>query len=66
MRHDTGIRIVVCVMAVAVPCLADATQQDIAKFDRHGPTDGITVTNGLKWIDGKLLPIECGARVGPL
>jgi lysophospholipase L1-like esterase len=35
-----------------------ASQQDIAKYDPNMAVEGVTVTNGLKWIDGKLLPIE--------
>ena len=35
-----------------------AAQRDIAQFDRAHPAAGITVTNGVKWIDGKLLPLE--------
>ena len=37
---------------------AFAAQQDVAKYDRNMVVDGITVTNGLKWIDGKRLPVE--------
>ena len=37
---------------------AAAEQVDIAKYDPNMAVEGITVTNGLKWIDGKLLPIE--------
>lgn len=35
-----------------------AARRDIAQFDRAHPAAGITVTNGVKWIDGKLLPLE--------
>ncbi len=31
---------------------------DIAAYDPNMAVDGIAVTNGLKWIDGTLLPIE--------
>jgi lysophospholipase L1-like esterase len=33
-------------------------QQDIAKFDKNMAVEGVVVTNGVKWIDGRLLPIE--------
>jgi len=39
-------------------CAVSAARDDIAKYDRNMAVEGITVTNGLKWIDGKRLPIE--------
>ena len=35
-----------------------ADQADIARHDRNMAVEGIVVTNGVKWIDGRLLPIE--------
>ena len=46
--------VVVAVAALAV----QADQAEIAKHDRKMAVEGIVVTNGLKWIDGTLLPIE--------
>ena len=31
---------------------------DIARFDPYMAIGGVAVTNGVKWIDGKCLPIE--------
>ncbi len=46
-------------VVVAVAVLAvQADQAEIAKHDRKMVVEGIVVTNGLKWIDGTLLPIE--------
>ena len=28
------------------------------KYDKNMAVEGIVVTNGIKWVDGKLLPIE--------
>ena len=33
-------------------------EDDIAKYDSRMAVEGIVVTNGVKWIDGRLLPIE--------
>jgi hypothetical protein len=33
-------------------------QDEIAKYDANMAQKGVVVTNGVKWIDGKLLPIE--------
>ena len=43
----------VCLLAAAV-----AAAPDIARYDSRMAVDGIVVTNGLKWIDGRILPIE--------
>jgi len=37
---------------------AAAAADDIAKYDSRMAVEGIVVTNGIKWIDGTLLPIE--------
>ncbi|MBR4260274.1 MAG: SGNH/GDSL hydrolase family protein [Kiritimatiellae bacterium] len=42
----------------AVVFAARADQADIARYDKNMAVEGIVVTNGLKWIDGRLLPIE--------
>ncbi len=44
----------------AVECLGDSRSEsvDIAKFDPNMAVPGLVVTNGIKWIDGKLLPVE--------
>ena len=42
-----------CAAAFAALCPAD-----IVKYDRNMAVEGISVTNGLKWIDGRLLPLE--------
>ena len=33
-------------------------KSSIAKYDKNMAVEGVVVTNGMKWIDGKLLPIE--------
>ena len=38
--------------------VAAADQPDIARYDPNMAVDGIVVEDGLKWIDGRLLPIE--------
>ena len=43
----------VCLLAATL-----AAAPDIARYDPRMAVDGIVVTNGLKWIDGRLLPIE--------
>ena len=45
-------------LASAVVFAARADQVDIAKYDKNMAVEGIVVTNGVKWIDGRLLPIE--------
>ena len=50
------IALVVCAAAVFVAGAAFAN--DIAKYDKNMAVEGIVVTNGIKWVDGKLLPIE--------
>lgn len=43
----------VCLLAATL-----AAAPDITRYDPRMAVDGIVVTNGLKWIDGRLLPIE--------
>ena len=50
------VRIAAC--TVAVFAAGAALANDIAKYDKNMAVEGIVVTNGIKWIDGKLLPIE--------
>lgn len=38
--------------------LPAAAEGDIAKYDPNMAVEGVTVADGMKWIDGKLLPIE--------
>ena len=35
-----------------------ADAEDVAKFDSRMVTAEVTVTNGVKWVDGKFLPVE--------
>ena len=42
----------------AVANVARAEEVDIAKFDPNMSVAGVSVTNGIKWIDGRLLPME--------
>ena len=51
-----AVGLALCAAAVFVAGVARAN--DIAKYDKNMAVDGIVVTNGIKWIDGKLLPIE--------
>lgn len=37
---------------------SSSAQTDIAKYDPNMAVEGIALENGLKWIDGRLLPIE--------
>ena len=36
----------------------EAADADVARYDSMMAVEGIVVTNGMKWIDGRLLPIE--------
>ena len=51
-----AVELVAC--AAAVFATNTACADDIAKYDKNMAVEGIVVTNGIKWIDGKLLPIE--------
>ena len=51
-------RLVVVAAAVCVVGCAFAQQGDIAKWDPNMAVENAVVTNGVKWIDGKFLPIE--------
>ena len=48
----------VAAAAVCVAGCAFAQQGDIAKWDPNMAVENAVVTNGVKWIDGKFLPIE--------
>ena len=54
-------RSVMAAMAVCLIMSADAAPASgggIAEFDPNMAVAGVTVTNGMKWIDGRLLPLE--------
>ena len=54
-----GIKMAFLAAVAAGAVLAAAGGQDeIAKYDANMAQKGVVVTNGVKWIDGKLLPIE--------
>jgi hypothetical protein len=44
--------------AAAVVFAGSALADDIAKYDKNMALEGVVVTNGIKWIDGRQLPIE--------
>ncbi len=44
--------------AIAATCVADGPATGIAVFDPNMAVASTTVTNGVKWIDGKALPLE--------
>ena len=51
-----SVKLAACTVAVFAAGVAVAN--DIAKYDKNMVVEGIVVTNGIKWVDGKLLPIE--------
>ena len=52
-------RTLIAAVAAAACSLAFAQQNEIAKWDpRMAADNAVTDTNGVKWIDGKFLPIE--------
>lgn len=51
-------KIILAFCAAAAAASLNAQQSEIAKFDRNMAVDGVVVSNGVKWIDGRLLPIE--------
>ena len=54
-KHATSVMLV----AIALASLsALGAAGNIAEYDPNMSVDGISVTNGIKWIDGKILPIE--------
>jgi hypothetical protein len=58
MKLNSNIIIAAYAAFATLACLAGTAQRDIAYCDRLHPVEGISVTNGIKWIDGKILPIE--------
>ena len=46
------------VLAAAMALAAQADKMDIAKWDPNMAVENAVVTNGVKWIDGRYLPIE--------
>ena len=49
---------VLAILAVLAPLALLADQAEIAKWDPNMAQQNAVVTNGVKWIDGKFLPIE--------
>ena len=45
-------------LAIFAAFVAMGDQSDIARHDKNMAVEGVVVTNGLKWIDGRILPIE--------
>ena len=63
MSRSHELRVVSCELVVALAALAPlvltASQSEIAKWDPRMAADKAVIdTNGVKWIDGKYLPIE--------
>ena len=62
MFRSYELRVVSCELVVALAALAPlvltAGQDEIARFDPNMAQKNAVVTNGVKWIDGKYLPIE--------
>ena len=56
-KHKTALR-AACAAVVFAAGIAVGDQGDVAKYDKNMAVEGIVVTNGLKCIDGRLLPIE--------
>ena len=49
---------IVAAAAAMLAQFAFAARSDIAKHDINMSVEGVTVTNGFKWIDGRHLPLE--------
>ena len=60
MKIEQMARLAAAMAAVAsgMALYAAGGQDEIAKYDERMAQKGVVVTNGVKWIDGKLLPIE--------
>ena len=58
MRAVTSVALV-----SAVVFAARADQADIARYDKNMAVEWIVVTNGVKWIDGRLPPERLGHDV---
>ena len=62
MFRSYELRVVSCELVVALAALAPlvlaADQAEIARFDPNMAQKNAVVTNGVKWIDGRYLPIE--------
>jgi len=54
-KHATSVMLAAMALASLSAFGADG---NIAEYDPNMSVDGISVTNGIKWIDGKILPIE--------
>lgn len=46
------------ILAALAPLVLLADQSEIAKWDPRMATENAVVTNGVKWIDGRFLPLE--------
>ena len=57
---------VLAILAVLAPLALLADQAEIAKWDPNMAQQNAVVTNGVKWIDGKFLPIEGRWTVSPV
>jgi hypothetical protein len=55
MRRTTSLAAAICILQAACALYG---QDDIAKFDPRMAVEKAVVTNGVKWIDGRFLPIE--------
>ena len=62
MSRSYELRVVSCELVVALaaltPLVLMANQAEIAKWDPNMAQQNAVVTNGVKWIDGKFLPLE--------
>ena len=62
MFRSYELRVVSCELVVALAALAPlvltAGQDEIARFDPNMAQKNAVITNGVKWIDGRYLPIE--------
>ena len=56
--RDVSRMTITTAVAAAVVFFAVAGQDEIAKFDPRMALEHATVTNGVKWIDGRFLPLE--------
>ncbi len=55
MRRTTSLAAAICILQAACALYG---QDEIAKFDPRMAVEKAVVTNGVKWIDGRFLPIE--------
>ena len=55
MKRTTSLAAAICILQAACTLYG---QDEIAKFDPRMAVEKAVVTNGVKWIDGRFLPIE--------